>query len=133
LVTPRPCDDLPDRLRGASALALSEDDLAADDPGARALLATAGCTALTRGGAGVQVLAGARRADVPACPARVCDPTGAGDVFAAVWFVRLAEGRDAVESARYAACAAACTVEQPGLAGVPTAQQIEERLAQWAA
>jgi sugar/nucleoside kinase (ribokinase family) len=81
----------------------------------------------------VRVLQGAGMWDVPACPARPRDPTGAGDVFAASWFVRLAMGDNAPVAARYAACAAACAVEQPGLAGVPTTAEIEERLARWAA
>ena len=63
---------------------------------------------------------------------RVVDPTGAGDVFAAVWFARLAAGESALAAARYAVAAAACTVERVGLAGVPTAAQIEERLRAWA-
>jgi sugar/nucleoside kinase (ribokinase family) len=81
----------------------------------------------------VRLLWGDRTWDVPACPARVCDPTGAGDVFAAVWFVRLAAGDEPVAATRYAACAAACAVERTGLAGVPTQAEIEERLAHWAA
>jgi sugar/nucleoside kinase (ribokinase family) len=132
-VSPQPAGDLPQQWDALDALALSEEDLGADDRGARHLVATAPCLALTRGADGVRVFMHGRATDVPACPARLCDPTGAGDVFAAVWFVRLASGDDPVAAARYAACAAACTVEQPGLAGVPTAQQIEERLAQWAA
>jgi sugar/nucleoside kinase (ribokinase family) len=79
------------------------------------------------------LLHGAEVWDVPACPARPRDPTGAGDVFAAVWFGRLAMGDNGVAAGRYAACAAACAVERVGLAGVPTAAEIEERLARWAA
>lgn len=131
-VRPVPTDDLGAALAAVDALALSEEDLAgAASPWLDGSGRTLG--AVTRGARGVRLRRGAWAADVAACPARVCDPTGAGDVFAAVWFVRLAAGDDAVAAARYAACAAACAVEQPGLAGIPTAAQIEERLAQWAA
>jgi sugar/nucleoside kinase (ribokinase family) len=127
-----PCGALPRRLAGARAVALSEEDLPAEPDGARPWAVTGLLVALTRGARGVTVLCGAEAWDVPACPARACDPTGAGDVFAASWFGRLAMG-DNHAAARYAACAAACAVERPGLAGVPTSGEIEERLARWAA
>ncbi len=132
-VVAAPCGDLPAWLRGLGALALSEEDLAAEPGGAARLAAAGPLVALTRGEQGVRVLRGAETWDLPACPARPRDPTGAGDVFAAAWFGRLAMGDNAVAAARYAACAAACAVERPGLAGVPTADEIEERLARWAA
>jgi len=132
-VVASPCGDLPERLRGVQAVALSEEDLAAEPEAAARLAAAGPLVALTRGAQGVRLWQGAVAEDVPACPARPDDPTGAGDVFAAVWFGRLARGDSPVAAARYAACAAACAVEQPGLAGVPTADEIEERLARWAA
>jgi sugar/nucleoside kinase (ribokinase family) len=132
-VQPVPCGDLPDRLRGVDTVALSEEDLAAEPAGATRLAAGGRRVALTRGARGVRVLQGADVWDEPACPARPRDPTGAGDVFAATWFVRLAMGDNALAAARYATCAAAWTVERHGLAGVPTAAEIEERLARWAA
>jgi sugar/nucleoside kinase (ribokinase family) len=133
VVTAAPAGDWPERLRGVTAVALSEEDLAAEPRGAERLAAAGPLVALTRGALGVRVMRGAESWAVPACPARPRDPTGAGDVFAAVWFVRLALGDDILAATRYAAGAAACAVEQPGLAGVPTADAIEERLAHWAA
>ncbi len=143
-VAPLPCGDLAEWLRPADALVVSDEDLAADAwgdlaaafLGARALLSAVPAVALTRGAEGVLVYSqarGSRPVPVAACPAQVCDPTGAGDVFAATWFVRLAAGEDTVAAARYAACAAACAIEHPGLAGVASAAEIEERLAQWVA
>ena len=131
VVVPQPCGDLPERLGAVDALVASEEDLAAEPAGAARLAAAGPSVAVTRGAAGVRLLQRGRVWELPACPARVCDPTGAGDVFAAVWFVHLAAGADARSAARHAACAAACAVERSGLAGVPTADQIEERLARW--
>jgi 1D-myo-inositol 3-kinase len=131
-VVPAPCGDLPERLGCLDAVALSEEDLAAEPGGPGRLAAAGPLVALTRGALGVRLLRGAEMWDVPACPARPYDPTGAGDVFAAVWFGRLAMGDNAVAAGRYASCAAAWTVERRGLAGVPTAAEIEERLARWA-
>jgi sugar/nucleoside kinase (ribokinase family) len=131
VVVPQPCADLPRHLAPLDAVVVSEEDLAAD-PGCAARLAAAGpLVALTRGAAGVRLFQRERVIDLPACPARVRDPTGAGDVFAAVWFIQLAAGVEATAAARYAASAAACAIEHEGLTGVPTAREIEERLAQW--
>jgi sugar/nucleoside kinase (ribokinase family) len=48
------------------------------------------------------------------------DPTGAGDIFAAAFFVRLLNTRDPWEAARFANRMAALSVTRTGLAGVPT-------------
>lgn len=133
MVRPLPVADLLASLAAATALVLSDEDLAADPTGAARLAAAGTWVALTRGAAGARLFLGPRVVDVPACPARAVHPTGAGDVFAAAWFVRLAAGEEPIAAARYAACAAACAIERPGLAGIPTPEQIEERLAQWAA
>ncbi len=130
-IVPRPWDDLAAHLAPLDALVVSEEDLAAEPAGPLPLVAAGSLVALTRGAAGVRLLGCDGVQDVPACPARVHDPTGAGDVFAAAWFVRLVHGDEPAQAARYAACAAACAIERPGLAGVPTAEQIEERLRQW--
>jgi sugar/nucleoside kinase (ribokinase family) len=133
------CRDLAGRLRGVDALVVSEEDLGGSDCGGRVLAETGAVVAVTRGAQGVTILrrhkAGTGQIDfddLPACPADADDPTGAGDVFAAAWFVRLAGGASAGEAARFAACAAACAVERSGVAGAPTVREIEERLERWA-
>ena len=54
------------------------------------------------------------------------DPTGAGDIFAAAFFVRLYLTRDPWESARFANQIAAVSVTKRGLEGIPTAEEIQE-------
>jgi len=56
------------------------------------------------------------------------DPTGAGDVYAAAFFARLNTTRDPWEAARFATQLAAISVTRPGLAGIPTYQEIQECL-----
>jgi sugar/nucleoside kinase (ribokinase family) len=56
------------------------------------------------------------------------DATGAGDVFAAAFFIRLHKTRDPWESARFATLIASRSVTRLGLDGIPTAQDIEECL-----
>ena len=56
------------------------------------------------------------------------DATGAGDVFAAAFFIRLFKSRDPWEAARFATLIASRSVTRVGLAGIPTEQEIEECL-----
>jgi sugar/nucleoside kinase (ribokinase family) len=56
------------------------------------------------------------------------DSTGAGDIFAAAFFVRLYATRDPWEATRFATKLAARSVVRPGLDGIPTREEIEECL-----
>lgn len=60
--------------------------------------------------------------------AREVDPTGAGDVFAAAFLVSLRRREAVATAARFAAAAAAISVEGFGLGAIPTRAVIEERL-----
>lgn len=53
------------------------------------------------------------------------DATGAGDIFAAAFFVRLHQTKDAWEAARFATNLAAYSVTRNGLLGIPTVEEIE--------
>lgn len=53
------------------------------------------------------------------------DPTGAGDIFAAAFFVRLYQTRDPWEAARFATQLAAVSVTRPGLEAVPTPEEVK--------
>ncbi len=66
---------------------------------------------------------------IPARPACVIDPTGAGDVFAAAFFIRLQETADGVDAACFANVAASMALERLGPAGCPTRPEVEEELA----
>lgn len=56
------------------------------------------------------------------------DPTGAGDVFAAAFLVRLWRAGDPWEAVCFAAAAAACAVQGPGTAAIPTREEVEAAL-----
>lgn len=53
------------------------------------------------------------------------DATGAGDIFAAAFFTRLHQTKDAWEAARFATNLAAYSVTRSGLLGIPTLEEIE--------
>jgi 1D-myo-inositol 3-kinase len=64
----------------------------------------------------------------PARPARQVDPTGAGDVFAAAFLIRLTETGDAGLAAVFANAVASFSVEGPGVSGIPDRARVEEYL-----
>lgn len=94
-------------------------------------LAPGAAIVLTAGeGGGVALLGNLMRRYRAVTPDRLVDATGAGDVFlaalAAAW---LLTGQVATPGTlRFAAAAASCSVERPGLAGVPTREQVLARL-----
>ncbi|MFN3975206.1 MAG: PfkB family carbohydrate kinase [Dehalococcoidia bacterium] len=65
---------------------------------------------------------------VPTAPVEEVDPTGAGDVFAAIFLLRLWETGSAWEAALWASAAGALCVQKRGLAGVPTRGQVARLL-----
>lgn len=61
---------------------------------------------------------------IPPRPAREVDPTGAGDVFATAFLLRLQETNDPVQAARFANVTASFGVEGEGIAGIPTRERV---------
>jgi len=115
----------------AGLVCASFDDLALgpDLAGLRDL-APGASIVLTAGDRGGIAVRGRHLTRYRAIPAGVVDPTGAGDVFLAAlmaaWLLtgELASSR----TLHFAAAAGSCAVEGPGLAGVPTAGRVAERL-----
>ncbi|MBM2809542.1 MAG: hypothetical protein HW416_301 [Chloroflexi bacterium] len=110
------------------AIVVSDDDLR-DNSDVGLFTQHAECVVVTHGASGCTVHVVGQTIEVPACAADEVDSTGAGDVFAAAFFVRLNETRDPVSSARFAACAAGLSIEGVGLSRIPTREQVVVRLA----
>lgn len=85
---------------------------------------------VTEGEQGCTVFHQGNRTPVPPRPAQPLDPTGAGDVFAAAFFIRYHETGDLWASARFANVAASMAIERPGPASAPVRAEIETYLAQ---
>ena len=83
---------------------------------------------VTAGAAGALLYVNGDRFEVKPRPTVEVDATGAGDVFAASFFVRLHKTRDPWEAARFATLIASRSVTRPGLDGIPTAQEVEESM-----
>lgn len=108
----------------AAAVVLSEEDISGDEALAAHWATRTRALALTRGAAGCTVYAAGEKRDLPGHPVLEVDSTGAGDIFAAVFFVRLWQGDDPWTAARLANCVAAISVTRPGLSGTPTPEEI---------
>lgn len=117
-------------LRNARALFLSDEDI---PPGEAAPALTywsdnVQLIAFTRGDGGADVCVRGNWRHIDAFPAKVVDPTGAGDVFAAAFLIRLWESGDVWKATRFATSAASFSVEGEGTSAIPTREQVEARL-----
>jgi len=98
-------------LTGVAAVVLGDDE-ARFDPGLPARLAAqVPVVAFTHAEEGCEVLHRGRVARVGVFRTVEVDPTGAGDVFSAAFFLALARGEDPVEAAQLGAAAASIVVE----------------------
>lgn len=90
--------------------------------------------ALTRGADGSTVYSGGGVHEIPALAAQAVDTVGAGDVYAAAFFIHLGDGDDPVASAQFAACAAGLAVEGAGWSRIPDRDEVDRvmRSARWA-
>jgi len=112
-------------LARVDVLVLSEEDLAGEARTLRSQLGVPRVTVVTEGVRGATVHHQGRTLHFPARKTTIVDPTGAGDIFAAAFLVRLAETDDPYEAARFANVAASLSVERAGIASVPNRAQIE--------
>jgi len=112
----------------ADVVVLSLEDLGGDRERLERYRRRARTFVLTVGRDGAIVYAQGREERVPAYLVAEVDPTGAGDLFATGYLVRLFETGDVVEAARFANCVASFAVEALGSANIPSREQVEERL-----
>ena len=120
-------------LKHARALFLSDEDI---PPGEAAPALTywsdnVQIIAFTRGYNGADICVRGNWRHIDAFPAKVVDPTGAGDVFAAAFLIRLWESGDVWKATRFASCAASFSVEGEGISAIPTREQVEGRLKEY--
>jgi sugar/nucleoside kinase (ribokinase family) len=109
-----------DRLRG---IVISSEERDVAEATVRHVAAH-GFGAITLGTQGVDLLHTGTMAHVDSFPVTVQDETGAGDVFAAAWFVGMARGESAEAAARVACAAAALSITAPGPNGIPHADAV---------
>ncbi|MCS7286553.1 MAG: PfkB family carbohydrate kinase [Anaerolineae bacterium] len=108
------------------ALILSEEDVQYDLRVVEEYAGLVEILVLTQAEQGATLYWRGKREHFPARPARMVDPTGAGDVFAAAFLIRLHETGDPRRAARFANAVASFSVEAPGVSGIPDRKTVEE-------
>ncbi len=126
-IHPLKWEGAPVALPEVDVLILSEEDLAGEAGALRSHLKVPGMVVITRGAKGATLYYRGGEDRLPAPPAQLVDPTGAGDIFAATFLVRFAETDDPYQALRSANVAASLSVEREGLRGVPTREEVERR------
>jgi len=115
-------------LRDAGAVVLSVEDVDRNLELVEGMAHHTRILCLTEGGAGSVLHWNGDRRRFRPLEMQEVDGTGAGDIFAAAFFVRLYHTRDPWEAARFATQLAARSVTRIGLKGIPTLGEIEECL-----
>jgi sugar/nucleoside kinase (ribokinase family) len=116
------------KISNIGAVILSEEDLSTDADVVQSYRQVISIMAITKGHNGVDIYWQGKQTHIPAFSAVERDPTGAGDVFASAFLVRLTETSDPLKSANFANCVASFAVETEGMADIPNRYVIENRL-----
>jgi sugar/nucleoside kinase (ribokinase family) len=106
------------------AAVMSIEDVQGDEALIQSFAQLVNVLAVTEGEAGARIYwhGDVRRITAPLVD--FVDATGAGDIFAAAFFIRLQESRDAWEAGNLAVQLASRSVTRRGMQGIPTAQEI---------
>lgn len=132
-VTTRRWNPPPGLLECLQALFVSGEDVRGQESELTEWLQRLPLAAVTAGKSGALLYVNGERYEVRPRPARVVDPTGAGDVFAAAFLVHYHREGDPWEAAAAAACAASLSLGAEGWAAVPDRDALEAVLAEYRA
>lgn len=115
-------------LQQAGATVISVEDVDGDETRIEEMAASCHILAVTEANHGSRLYwnGDVRRFRAPVV--NEIDATGAGDVYAAAFFIRLYMTRDPWEAARFATQLASISVTRPGLEGIPTPDEVQETL-----
>ncbi|RJP55565.1 MAG: ribokinase [Anaerolineaceae bacterium] len=115
-------------LEAAGAVVISLEDVGGDMEQVERIAQHTRILAVTEGAAGCVLHWHGDRRRINAPKFSEADATGAGDIFATAFFIRLYTTRDPWEAARFATLIASHSVTRVGLDGIPTEQEIQSCL-----
>ncbi|NUM48589.1 MAG: ribokinase [Anaerolineales bacterium] len=117
----------PEILTKAHAIVLSIEDVS-DEQQIREMAAMCPILIATEGPRGAQLFIQGHPTHIPTVPTPEVDATGAGDIFAATFFIHLHLTGDPFAAAHYATYLASRSVTRRGLLGIPTSSEIQSYL-----
>jgi sugar/nucleoside kinase (ribokinase family) len=115
-------------LSKAGAVVISREDASGDEELIESMAHQTSLLAVTEADAGSVLYWNGDRRRFRAPEVEEVDATGAGDIFATAFFIRLNQTRDPWEAARFATQLSARSVTRMGLAGIPNQKEIDECL-----
>lgn len=127
-ISPTRWENSADFLHRADVAILSREDVGGDDSYIADLARQARLLIVTDGWHGATLYMEGGSSLVAPRPTVEVDPTGAGDVFATSFLLRLAETGDPLVAARFANVVASLSVEKVGLENIPYREQVDEWL-----
>ncbi len=125
-VSARKWADAEPALAKADAVVISREDVDGDDELIEHMAHQTRILAVTEGASGCVLYWNGDRRRFHTRQVEEVDATGAGDIFAAAFFIRLFKTRDPWEAARFATLLASHTVTRVGLDAIPTVREIED-------
>ncbi len=115
-------------LEKLSAAVISIEDVHGDEKRIEEMMSSVRVLAVTEGFAGSRLYWNGDARNFRPPQVDEIDPTGAGDIFAAAFFIRLQATRNPWEAARFATLLASKSVTRRGLDSVPTVDEAREAL-----
>ena len=129
-VSPTPWENMPEFLTHADAVILSREDVGGDEAFLTDLACKAKLLIVTDGWHGATVYRCGESYPIPPRPTQQVDPTGAGDVFATAFLIRMSETGDPLVAVRFANIVASMSVEGIGMTRIPYRAEVDAWLEQ---
>jgi sugar/nucleoside kinase (ribokinase family) len=123
-ITPGEWPEYAEVLSKADAAVLSLEDVGGDETRIEKMAECIPILVVTEGERGARLFLEGIATRIHTHPIPEADATGAGDIFAAVFFIHLHRTSDPFEAARFATYLAAHSVTRPGLDGIPDLGEI---------
>ena len=131
LISFQPWEKANEVLRKASVVITSPEDFGGDNKELQKIVVNATTVVVTLAEEGALLYQeGKQKECFPSRPAKAIDPTGAGDVFAAAFLIRLFETNDHRQACRFANIVASLSTEGKGIKGIPNRDTVEATLIQ---
>jgi 1D-myo-inositol 3-kinase len=129
-VSPSRWENAAEFLHRADVAILSREDVGGDDAYIADLARQARSLVVTDGWHGATVYVGGASHRIAPRPTAEVDPTGAGDVYATSFLIRLAETGDPLIAARFANVVASMSVEAVGMTSIPNRERVDAWLSE---